>query len=396
MLDVTRENIQVLLDQSGGKDMIVSCYADMSVTEGFQSLWPQHFKNEVAAIEQRLADDYPARERFARDIENIRQTLGKSAGQTRGIAIFSAADRGFLQVFRLGVPVGNCLVLDEAPYLVPLLEALHRQRRYLLVLLDSHRARLYDASWGHTHLLHELEDEIPRRQRSAGETWGKQQATIARHREDQLLHFRKELAQAVDKTWPDAPFRGLILLGEHEVVEALRAELPSALAKQVVHSGPYNWATQQPEPDAKVHEVLDHVLRAHDARLIAELDRRLREHYLVAAGPQEVMNALRHGQVEYPGFLVLESDRGETATKCTRCESVFTTLAATCPFCQGSCEKINLWQEILLFAARHNIAAHFIADYPELSRHGGIAAVLSRAEPWEKAPAPAAKAGAAS
>jgi peptide subunit release factor 1 (eRF1) len=312
------------------------------------------------------------------------------------MAIFSAADRGFFQTFSLGVPVADRIVLDEVPYLVPLLEAMHRQRRYLLVLMDSHRARLYEAAWGHTHLLRELEQEIPRRQHSAGETWGKQQATIARHREDHLLHFRKELAQAIEKAWPDAPFRGLILLGEHEVVEVLRAELPPALAKQVVHSGPYNWATKQPDLDAAVREVLADALRAHDARLTAELERRLREHYLVAAGPQEVMNALRHGQVEYPGFLVLEPDRGEMATRCPRCESVFTTLAATCPFCQGTCEKINLWQEILLFAARHNIVAHFVADYPELSRHGGIAAVLSRAEPWETAPAPAAKAGAAS
>ena len=309
------------------------------------------------------------------------------------MALFSAAERGFFRAFPLSVPVKDRLVLDEAPYLVPLLEAMHRQRRYLLVLTDSHRGRLYEAAWGHTHLLRQIDEDIPRRQKSAGELWGKQQATIARHRENLQLHYRKELASAIAHAWPDAPFRGLILLGDHKTIAALQAILPSPFENRVVHTGPHSWARREPTLDAEVQHVLDDVFRAHDARLMEELERRLREHYLVAAGPQEVINALRSGQVDYPGYVVLEPDRGEMATRCTRCESIFTTMPATCPFCQGTCEKVNLWQEILFFAARHNIAAHTVESSPELSRHGGVAAVLSRSEPWEPAAAEVAAKG---
>ncbi|MBI4486349.1 MAG: hypothetical protein HY655_10090, partial [Acidobacteria bacterium] len=216
--------------------------------------------------------------------------------------------------------------------------------------------------------------------------WGKQQATIARHREDLLLHYRKELARMIEKTWPDGPFRGLVLLGDHETVQALRATLPTWLSDRVVHTGPYNWSTEKPDLDAKVQEVLDEAFRAHDSRLVAEFERRMHEHYLVAAGPQEVMNALRNGQVGYPGFLLLEPDRGEMAARCSRCESVFATICRTCPICQGACEKVNFWQEILLFAARHNITAHTVESHPALAQHGGVAAVLSRQDPWESAP----------
>lgn len=119
-------------------------------------------------------------------------------------------------------------------------------------------------------LLGEITAEVTRRQRSAGETWGKQQATIARHREDHILHY-------------------------------------------------------QPSITAKVQEVLDAALRAHDARLVDELERQLREKsYCVAAGPQEVIDALRNGQVGYPGYLVLEPDRGQVAARCPGCGSVFT------------------------------------------------------------------------
>lgn len=390
MIDVTQDAIQVLLDHPKGQGMIVSCYADTSVTEGFLSLWSQHLKNEADAIEQRLASDHQARAHFAKDLAVIRHALEEPAVQrARGMALFSAADRGFFRAFTLGVPVKDRLVLDEAPYLVPLLEAMHRQRRYLLVLTDSHRGRLYEAAWGHTHLLRQIEEDIPRRQKSAGELWGKQQATIARHREDHLLHYRKALASGIANAWPDAPFRGLILLGDHKTIAALQANLPSPCEQRIVHTGPYSWARKEPNLDAKVQEVLDDVFRQHDARLVEELERRLHEHHLIAAGPQEVINALRNGQVGYPGYLVLEPDRGQMAARCTRCESIFTTIYVTCPVCQGACEKVNLWQETLLFAARHNIVAHVVDTHPALAQHGGVAAVLSRAEPWEPATAAA-------
>jgi peptide subunit release factor 1 (eRF1) len=390
MIDVTQDAIQILLDHPKGEGMIVSCYANTSVTEGFLSLWSQHLKNEADAIEQRFANDHQARAHFAKDLAIIRHALEEPAVQrARGMALFSAADRGFFRAFPLGVPVKDRLVLDEAPYLVPLLEAMHRQRRYLLVLTDSHRGRLYEAAWGHTHLLRQIEEDIPRRQKSAGELWGKQQATIARHREGHLLHYRKELASAMTNAWPDAPFRGVILLGDHKTIAALQAILPSPFEHRIVHTGPYSWARKEPNLDAKVHGVLDDVFRQHDARLIEELERRLHEHHLIATGPREVINALWNGQVGYPGYLVLEPDPGQMAARCTRCESVFTTIYATCPGCQGTCEKVNLWQEILLFAARHNIVAHVIDSHPALAQHGGVAAVLSRAEPWESATATA-------
>jgi hypothetical protein len=388
MIDLTQDAVQMLLNHPKGEGMIVSCYADTSVTDGFLSRWSQHLKNEAEAIEPRFANDPQARAHFATDLATIQHALEESpVKRARGMAVFSAAERGFFRAFALGVPVKDRLVVDEAPYLVPLLETMHRQRRYLLVLTDSHRGRLYEAAWGHTHLLRQIEKDIPRRQKSAGELWGKQQATIARHREDHLLHYRKELAGAIADAWPDAPFRGLILLGDHKTIAALRANLPSAFEHRIVHTGPYSWARKEPNLDAKVQDVLDEVFRQHDARLMEELERRLREHHLIAAGPQEVINALRNGQVGYPGYLVLEPDRGQMAARCTRCESVFTTIHAACPVCQGTCEKVNLWQEILLFAARHDIVAHVVDRHPALTQHGGVAAVLSRAEPWEPATA---------
>lgn len=106
MIDLTHDAIQVLLDHSKGEGMIVSCYADTSVTEGFASLWSQHLKNEESAIERRLANNHQAQARVARDLAIIRHALEEPEAQrARGMALFSAADRGLLRAFPLGVPV---------------------------------------------------------------------------------------------------------------------------------------------------------------------------------------------------------------------------------------------------------------------------------------------------
>ncbi len=98
--------------------------------------------------------------------------------------------------------------------------------------------------------------------------------------------------RAIEKAWPDAPFRGLILLGEHETLQALRAALPSAVSDRVVHVGPRSWDGEAPDIEAKVQEVLEDALREHDTHLVADFERRMHEHYLVAAGPQQMSRSV--------------------------------------------------------------------------------------------------------
>ena len=81
MAAITREHIQVLLDQPGDRGMVISCYADTSVAEGFQAHWLQPFKTEASRIRQLFAEDHRSRLEFERDLEAIRQ-----AGVPRGQA----------------------------------------------------------------------------------------------------------------------------------------------------------------------------------------------------------------------------------------------------------------------------------------------------------------------
>jgi hypothetical protein len=61
----------------------------------------------------------------------------------------------------------------------------------------------------------------------------------------------------------------------------------------------------------------------------------------------------------------------------------------SCPYCRTPCEACSLWQEVLRLALGHGIWVDLVRPDAELTRHGGIAALLARDEPqWAAPPAP--------
>ena len=284
MAALIAKDIQVLLDQPKGQGMLVSCYADTSVSDGFSPHWLQPFKTEASRIREQFADDHQARLKFEGNLDIIRRALeSPAAKRARGMAVFSSTDRGFFLTLPATEPYENRLVVDEEPYVVPLVEAEFRQRGYLVVLSDTHRARWYAAGPGGSRLIDEKD-------------------------------------RAVLKTT---------------------------------------------QADA-------------ESRVLSELDRRLHEATAVAAGPQEVIDALRNGQV---AALIMGPDPAAMVSRCTGCRSSFVLAHSECPYCHAPCHRGNLWQELLALAVNHGVWVHRVQPSGTISRHEGVAALLARDEP---------------
>ncbi len=382
------KNYQMLMDHPRGAGMVVSCYADTSIVEGFESHWRPYLKAEVTRIRGLLADDTRALEEFERQLAAIRRALeSEEARHARGMAVFGAEGWDDVLALPSEEPYKALLIVDEEPFLVPLLEADYRRRAYLTVLTDSHRGRLYAAVAGEAQVIDELDMEVPGKNRSAGERWGKQQATIERHRRDKILHYQKELVRHIETAWAERPYQGIILLGEHEILENFRSLLPKRLNERVVHEAPHAWAGVQPEIRDQVREVVDTAIASRLERVLDEIGRRLKEGFAVATGPQEVIDALTNGQVFE---LAVGPDPGEIGSRCTGCRSLFAAGVESCPYCRATCSKASLWQELLAQAMRHHVAVHFVPAGSKVAVPGGVAALLARDEPqWATSPSAA-------
>ena len=376
-------NARIWTDPKFSGGLIVTCYADTGVIEGFATHWRTYLKNETRRLREALAGRPNMWTEVKENLRIVQRALeAAEAAHARGAAIMSGVRQGFFRALSLPVSARNFLVVDEEPYLVPLFETLHRERGFLTVLSDTHHARLYSVGLNVATLIGQVDAEIPKHHRAAGETWGKQQATMARHREDRIHHYEDQVMREIARNWNQEHYQGLILLGQRDVLAELRGRLPAWLESKVVAEMRHGFTGKQPSITAKVRRVLDETLRAHDARLLGELKTRIEQHRGVAIGPQAVLDALRRGQVGYPGYVLLLSDAGQPASRCLKCESPFAVTHEICPFCGGSCETVSLWQEILSIANRHGVRIHFVGADPLLADSGGIVAMLARREPW--------------
>lgn len=370
------EVVNELWDQPRSSSLMVSCYADTSVQEGFEAHWLPRMKTEARQIRQILTDDAAAREDFEANLDAIRRVLtSQETRAAQGMAIFSAAKRGFLKVLPADLPYEDQIIVGNSPYLVPLLEAGTQRHDYLVAVLDSHRARWYSASPGGAALLGEFDEEVPKKIHSSGDTWGNQQATIDRHRKELIHRVFKTLADRLDDAWSHNRYQGVILLGTHEILEQFRDHLPRALATRVLHEAPYAWINGTSSVAAKVVPFIQSAKESEQVRLLGELTRRLRNSYALVSGANSTLEALMTGKV---ATLLLGSDPLIEAWRCSSCRAVFpgSDELATCPTCQVACEPVVLFQEMLRFAIRHGVEVKFLKPADALDAYEGVAAFL--------------------
>lgn len=381
MSAIALSDLSSLLAQFRGEGEVLSCYADLAGANGFQHRWQARLEASADAIRKQNGHYEKWRPEFDRNLSAIRQAI-KSADQSRGrwLAVFSAQQRGFLETFLLDTPVMTDLVTDGSPYLVPLLSAIHRRREYLAVHVDVHRAQLYSATPGKVQLIEEFSAEVPPKQHSAGETWGMSQATIARHRDDVALHFRKDLVHHVERAWANHRFSGLMLLGPHSSLEQFRKELPPRLMAVVERETPASWYEQPTKIAEAIQEIAEETLRADEAKAVQNIWDRLAANRAVATGAAGVVAALQSGKIEANGhgYLVLGPDAHETVGRCTQCHALAADTPSCCPRCQAPCAVASLWEELLLMASRHQIRVNFVDDPKKLAPYGGLAAALAK------------------
>ena len=370
------EVVNELWNQPRGAGLVVSCYADTTVQEGFDAHWLPRMKNEARQVRQILTDDAAAREDFETNLEAIRRVLiSQEARAARGMAIFSEARRGFLKVVPADLPYEDLIVVGNSPYLVPLLEASTQRADYLVAVLDTHRARWYSASPGGATLLGEFDEDVPKKIHSSGDTWGNQQATIDRHRKELVQRVYKTLAEHLGHAWSQNRYKGLILLGTHEITEQFRDHLPRPLASRILHEAPYAWINGTATVAQKVLPVIQSARESEQARLLGELTNRLRNSYAVVAGPDATLEALMSGKV---ATLLLGTDPEMDAWSCSACRSLSLVGddSSPCPTCQGTLEPVVLFQEMLRFAIRHGVDVEFLKPADTLDDYDGIAAFL--------------------
>ncbi len=382
-----RQEIEILLDSPDQRDYVVSAYADMTVQNGFHRYMEHFLENEARAARESLAAT-AARKDLDANIAVIRDVMQAPRDPAaRGLAVFSGVSRGLRQVIPLPFAVRDRLVIDEEPFLLPLLEHWYSEPSFLIALLDSNEAHLFEAQHNRPVRVCDLEredaDEEIQRDKPRF-TYKKRFAATAHERLHGLEEspFLRQVADAVVERWNDGHYAGLLLMGRTQDIAALRKLLPRQLEELVVGEAAHAMTTRPDDLTDDVARLVGDWRAEQERSLLAELNERWKQGHLVGNGATEVLDALQQGRATQ---VVVGQRRDIPGAHCTSCGYRFGAPVATCPYCQGHCRTINAVQDIMRLSMRHRVPVHLFHVRPKddpLERSGGVVALLRAPANW--------------
>jgi protein required for attachment to host cells len=384
MLPMTRRDIEILLDTPDRRDYVVSAFVDLRVKDGFRRDVDVTLRNLAREANDALREA-KARKSLEANIEPIVRAATTADPSAKGLAVYSSVARGLKHSVPLDFPVETRLVIDEEPFVLPLLEHWYATPRYLVARIDSHVLDLFEEHAGVTEPVAATKREIDRFQRDKPKFTVKKRLAQAWHERLQSLDqdtFFKEGAEAIRAHYTANAFQGIVLLGQPPITAAVRRMLPRELEHAVVEEHPQAMTDRAREVADEVSAVLRQTHARRTQRIYDELSQRWKEHHRVADGPTEVLDALQQGRA---ALVVLGRRRDMGGARCPTCGYRFGAPIGVCVYCQSLTRAVNGVQEILRLAMKQHVPVHVVdrnGPADPLEQHGGVVALLRAEANW--------------
>jgi peptide subunit release factor 1 (eRF1) len=300
---------------------------------------------------------------------------GMRGNGTRAKAVFACGQQGFWREYDLPAQLsGTQLLVNRHFHLKPLAQLLGAFPSLGIVLVDRHRARLFDLRLGELTEREGFFHPLTRRGRGdgfAGYDGGHAERRVA----DEARHHFKFVAEF----FKDALDRGMFdqwIVGCQEAHwTQFEPQLHPYVAQKLLGRFP-----------ADVAHVSREEIRAHAERIFTEAQERrcqeavretinqARHHARGVTGLRRVLNSLELGEVQT--LLVGQSYHAQ-AVECSACGHLDAHLVSFCPVCgRETREVVDVGEAILPWVIRHDIELFYVKDDPEFDKVGNIAALL--------------------
>lgn len=246
--------------------------------------WPEERRREVAAAVDRLGAEV---ERLAAPVES-----------GRGRIAFAALGGDWVVRLDSQLPVPNRVVLDDSPFVHPLLELLDEGRPAGVVLVSADDARLLQWRLGRIQEVSRLEREEPeapheRAGQIGGGPAGQFNSPVVEHRQarerDRAQRFLDRVAEVVAGLAAERRWERILISGGDRWTDVLAEKLPEPLRDLVLR-------------DTRVLAGLD------DAGLLAAVSERLHAEH--TAGEQRLLERVRDAGLSRVGALGLSQVAG--------------------------------------------------------------------------------------
>jgi peptide chain release factor subunit 1 len=310
------------------------------------------------------------------DIDRILQLSAElRSNGTHAKAVFACAAQSIWREFDLPAQLpATQLFVDRHFHLKPLAHLLGAFPLLGVVLVDRHRARIFDLRLGELTEREDLFHASPRRGRSDGFA-GYDAGHAQRRVEDEARQHFKHVADVLKDLLEKGVIEKWILACSDAQRSLLEPQLHSYASQALIGRFHADLAHAIPgEIRNHAQQIVERWQADRRRDLVSQVLSQARSNGRGVTGLRRVLRSLELGEVQ---TLLVGANLQGHAIECSGCGHIDAHLISFCPACgRAAHEIVDVGEAILPWVIRRDIETFYVKDDPEFDRVGNIAALL--------------------
>jgi len=313
--------------------------------------------------------DHEAAAALREDVARLRDFLRRDAPAkgARALAVFCSGPRGLFEVLRLPESVPRAVVVDDTPWLDPLIGRQRTRRGVALVSRRTLRVFADDEADGRLAEVHSFTDQVHGQHDQGG--WS--QANYERSIEQDVDAHLRRAAEALFELHRKRDFDAIAIGATAELCPRLYAALHAYVRERVI--GRFDVDVERGGAD-EVLQASKPLFAALENRRLDELLERLRPALATGTGGlADTLAALNERRVE---ALLYEPGFSAPGVACQQCDWLGAE-GGRCPACGADTSaRENVLDDMISAALLQSAQVRSIGERPDLGPVGGVAALV--------------------
>ena len=375
-MSMTREKIRELAEFRDRNSCAVSFYFQPSTPRNKAHKEDTILIKDLAREAMRSLESKGQKEGARADIQRIVRLAGElRSNGTHAKAVFACAERHFWREYDLPPTLcGTQLFVNRYFHLRPVAHLLGASPLLAIVLVDRHRARIFDLRLGELTEREDLFHPLSRRGRSDGFA-GYEGGHAQRRIEDEVRQHFKNIAENLKELMDQRVFEKWILackdahrpLFEAQLHAYLRQALIGRFHADVAHS-------TRDEIKSHAEQILEKWQNDRRRELVSQALDHARSNGRGVTGLRRVLRSLELGEAQ---TLLIGENLQAQAIECIHCGHIDAHLVSYCPVCgRATQEIVDVGEAILPWVICRDIETFYVKEDPEFDKVGNVAALL--------------------
>jgi len=380
-MSITREQIRELAEFHDDHSCAVSFYFQPSTPRNKAHredtiLIKDLAREAISALENRKPERKKKVEAARGDIERILRLSGElRSNGTHAKAVFACSRQQWWREYDLPPRLGGTqLFIDRHFHLKPIAHLLGAFPRLGVVLVDRHRARIFDLRLGELTEREGLFQPLSRKGRSDGYA-GYDGGHAQRRVEDEVRHHLKGVADFLKEALDKGIFEKWILGCQDMPRLQIEPQLHPYVSQSLLGRFPADLnSITRDQIRTRAQEIVDRWQNDRRRELVSQVLGQARSHGRGVTGLRRVLRSLEMGEVQ---TLLIGDALQAHAVECAGCGHLDAHIVNSCPVCGRATEEIvDVGEAVLPWVVRRDIETIYVKGDPEFDKVGNIAALL--------------------